>query len=78
MVALAPVSLLIVGRVLSLTVIFWVQLAVFPQASVAVQVRVITLLHDDPCLLCDSPGTTGTVSPHAFVAVTVGAAVTSP
>src|SRR5438093_12452104 len=46
------------GAVVSLTVISWVAVAVLPQLSVAVQVRVIRLLQSEPGLLCVSVGVT--------------------
>jgi uncharacterized protein YhhL (DUF1145 family) len=65
-----------VGGVVSLTVIVWVQLAVLLCESVAVQVRVITLLQDDPGLLCDSSRETVKTPSQASSAVTEAAAGT--
>jgi len=66
-----------VGFVVSFTVIVCVAVVVFPQVSVAVHVRVITLLQEEPG--CDSfeLGTTVTDVSQLSVAVTVGAAGTS-
>jgi len=61
----------------SFTVTVCVALVVFPQLSVAVHVRVITLLQEEPG--CDSfeLGTTVTDASQSSVAVTADAGVTS-
>jgi hypothetical protein len=50
---------MMLGGVVSLTVIVCVQVALLPEVSVAVQVRVITLLQLDPGLLWVSANCTG-------------------
>ena len=65
------------GAVVSLTVMCWVQLAVLPQRSVAVHVRVITLWQLEPGLLWVSLKV-GVIAPSQLsVAVTLALAGTS-
>jgi len=61
---------------LSFTVIVCVALVVFPQLSVAVHVRVITLLQDEPGFVSFEVGTTVTDVSQLSVAVTADAAGT--
>src|ERR1043166_7192672 len=65
-----------VGGVVSLTVIRWVEVATLPQVSVAVQLRVTTLLQLEPGLLWVSWATTVTAPPQLSVAVTLAGAGT--
>ena len=65
------------GAVVSLTVIFCVYSALLPQASVAVQVRVMLLLQLEPGLLSVVLKVTGSVPAQLSVAVTEGAPGTS-
>jgi hypothetical protein len=64
------------GAVVSLTRIVWLQLALLPLLSVAVQVRTITLLQLDPGLDWLSLKFTTTLLSQLSVAVTVAAAGT--
>src|SRR5262245_31815030 len=66
------------GGVVSLTRMCWLNLAVFPQLSVAIQVRVMRLLQLEPGLLWVSVGT-GVIAPSQLsVAVTEAGSGTSP
>jgi hypothetical protein len=67
---------LITGGVVSLTRIVWLQLALLPLLSVAVQVRTITLLQLDPGLDWLWLKLTTTLLSQLSVAVTVAAAGT--
>ena len=68
---------LITGAVASLTRIVWLQLALLPLPSVAVHVRVMTLLQLEPGWLWVSPKFTTTLLSQLSVAVTVAAAGTA-
>jgi len=59
------------GAMVSLTVMVWVQLALLPAVSLAVQVRVITLLQLEPGLLCVSLNCTVLAPSQLSLAVTV-------
>jgi len=67
---------IIVGGVVSLTVMRCVPVALLPQLSVAVQVRVTILLQLDPGRLWLSSNTTGGIPLQSSVAVTVAGAGT--
>ena len=75
-VSMVPVAV-ITGAMVSLTVMTCEQEAGLPQASVADQVRVMTLLHEVPGLLCVSKNVTATEPSTASLAVMVGGAGTS-
>jgi hypothetical protein len=65
------------GAVVSLTVMVWLQLALLPLLSVAVQLRVITLLQLEPGTLWLSLKLTATTPSQLSVAVTLAAAGTA-